>query len=340
MANLAAVGTCAAVYHVAMDGSDTASGTPAAPFRTLSRAVKSASPGDTILVHDGVYGHEGVVTGGDSADYAASPVVLRRSGDPSAWITIKAENKWRAVLDCEMLCDSYINLLNASYVIIQDFVITRGYKEGIHSNDAAHHIVLRGNRIENIGNRLSFSRYGLDGMYTNPNCHDFVIDGNVFQAIGRVGGANNLDHGLYLRGRNFTVTNNVFYDIYAGWAIQLADGLTNVLIANNTFAFSGRGGAGQIMLWQRQTDVTIRNNIFHRPHSYGIARYDSTVWGGCAIEHNVVSGAGLLMANSQGCILWSNRTGVDLLFVNATARPYDFHLRGDSPAIDAGAYRQ
>ena len=29
-------------------------------------------------------------------------------------------------------------------------MITRGYKEGIHSNDAAHNIILRGNRFEYI----------------------------------------------------------------------------------------------------------------------------------------------------------------------------------------------
>ena len=169
--NLLAPRGGAAELHVAAAGT---------AFRTLSSAVKAASPGDTVLVHDGTYGHENSVTGGDQADSANSPVVLRRSGTSSAWITIKAEHKWAAILDCEMQCDSYIDLLNASYIVIQDFVIRRGYKEGIHSNDTAHHIVLRGNRIEDIANRISSSPYGLDGLYTNPNCHHFVIDGNVF----------------------------------------------------------------------------------------------------------------------------------------------------------------
>jgi Right handed beta helix region/Protein of unknown function (DUF1565) len=325
----------AAVFHVAPGGRDSASGSPTAPFQTLTRAVKTAGPGDTILVADGTYGPGSAVTGGDSGDYEVSPVVLRRSGHPSAWITIRAEHKWRAILDCEMRCDSYINLLNASYVAIQDFVITRGYKEGIHSNDAAHHIVLRGNVIENIANRVSSSRYGLDGMFTNAKCHDFLIDGNTFRHIGRLGNSN-LDHGLYLRGSNFTVINNVFYDLPSGWPIQLADGLTNVLIANNTFASSSPRRVGQIMFWLRQSDVTIQNNIFYHPDGYAIGRYDSVLTGSCVIDHNVVGRVEAVMQDADGCMLRDNVTGANLKFVNGESPPYDFHLRAGSAGIGAG----
>jgi len=326
--NLLASRAGAAVLQVGVDG---------AALRTLSGAVKAAHAGDTILVHDGTYGHETSVTGGDQADSAISPVVLRRSGTPSAWITIKAEHKWGAILDCEMQCDSYIDLLNASYIVIQDFVIRRGYKEGIHSNDAAHHIVLRGNRIEDIANRVSSSRYGLDGLYTNPNCHHFVIDGNIFRNIGRVGGAPNLDHGLYLRGRDFTVTNNIFYDFRSGWAIQLADGLSNVLIANNTFAFSDSQRTGQIMMWKQQSNLTIRNNIFYQPRGEAITRHESSVRGSCAIDYNLTVGVESILADSRECVLRGNRTAATLEFVNSSRPPYDFHLRPGGAAAGAGS---
>jgi len=190
-------GLSAATYYVATGGSDSNPGTLEAPFRTLQQAANTASAGDTVVVRDGTYGHENSVTGGDSSGNESSPVVLYHSGAAGAPITIKSENQWGAVLDCELLCDSYINLYNASYIVIQDFVITRGYKEGIHSNDSANNITLRGNRIEYIANRPSASPLGLDGMYTNANCHDFIIDGNIFHDIGR-SDANWLDHGLYL----------------------------------------------------------------------------------------------------------------------------------------------
>ena len=123
-------GLTAATFYVATDGSDSNPGSDSAPFRTLQRAANAAFAGDTVVVRDGSYGHENSVTGGDSSDNENSPVVLYNSGSPGAPITIKAENQWGAVLDCELLCDAYINLYNASYIVIQDFVITRGYKEG------------------------------------------------------------------------------------------------------------------------------------------------------------------------------------------------------------------
>ena len=95
----------AATYYVATTGSDSNPGTLAAPFLTLQQGVNSAVAGDTVIVRDGTYGHVNAVTGGDSSDNEYSPVVLYNSGNSGAWITIKAEHKGAAVLDCEMLCD-------------------------------------------------------------------------------------------------------------------------------------------------------------------------------------------------------------------------------------------
>jgi hypothetical protein len=325
----------AATYYVATTGSDSNPGTLAAPFLTLQQGVNRALAGDTVIVQDGTYGHVNAVTGGDGSSNEASPVVLYNSGTASAWITIEAEHKGAAILDCEMLCDAYINLYNASYIVIQDLVITRGYKEAIHSNDSAHNITLRGNTFEYIANRSTSTTFGLDGMYTNPNCHDFVIDGNMFHDIGRTN-VNWLDHGLYLHGSNYTVINNIFYNIPHGWSIQTADGLDNVLIANNTFAFPNGGGQdGQIMLWNTQSNLTIENNIFYMPQNYAITSYTFSVTG-CSINHNLVFGATGVMADSTGCTLGTNLIGVNPNFINASSAPFDFHLQAGSPAIDAG----
>ena len=324
----------ATTFYVATDGSDANPGSVSAPFRTLQRGANAALPGDTVVVRNGIYGPEGAVTGGDSSGNESSPVVLYNSGIPGAPITIKAENQWGAVLNCYFVCDAYINLYNASYIVIQDFVITEGYKEGIHSNDSAHHITLKSNRIEYIATRSSSSTTGLDGLYTNPNCHDFIIDGNVFHDIGRTN-VNWLDHALYLHGSNFTVTNNLFYNIPHGWSIQAADGLNNVVIANNTFAFPQGGGQdGQIMLWNSQSNLTIENNIFYNAKNYAITRYSSSI-GNCTVDHNLVYGASGMMADTSGCAMGVTQNA-DPGFVNATTTPFDFHLRAGSPAIGAG----
>ena len=305
----------ASTYYVATNGNDSNPGSLSAPFQTLQRGANQAIAGDTLIVQDGTYGHVNAVTGGDSANYAATPVLLYNSGTASDWITIKAANKGKAILDCEMICDSYINLLNASYIVIQDFVITRGYKEGIHSNDAAHHITLRGNRFEYIANRTTSTNLGLDGLYTNAACHDFIIDGNVFHDIGR-SNYQWLDHGLYLHGYNYTIINNVFYNNTRGWAIQMANGLSNVLIANNTFAFPGAQD-GHIMMWDTQSNLTVRNNVFYNPASYAFSRYTSSV-SSCTIDHNIVYGAYGVMADSSGCSVSANQVGANPMFVNVS----------------------
>lgn len=45
----------ATVYHVSTEGDDTNAGTETAPWRTIQKAVTMAQPGDTVLVHAGVY---------------------------------------------------------------------------------------------------------------------------------------------------------------------------------------------------------------------------------------------------------------------------------------------
>ena len=334
---LTLTGPCAsgAIYYVATTGADSNPGTITAPFQTLQKGASTAVAGDTVIVRDGTYGHVNAVTGGDNSCCGSYPVWLYNSGTPAAPITIKAENKWGATLDCEMLCDAYINLYNSAYVVIQNFVITRGYKEAIHSNDAAHHVTIRGNRIEYIANRSTQTPLGLGGMYANSLNHDFLIDSNMFHDIGRTNtDITTLDHGLYFHSSNFTVTNNIFYNIAHGWKIQLADGANNTLIANNTFAFPNLTEDGQIMLWNSQSGLVIENNIFYNPHNYAIVRFTSSV-STCMLDRNLVYGASGLVASSTGCSVGATQVGANPMFVNPAA--YDFHVQSGGAGVDAGA---
>lgn len=61
--------TWGATYHVDVRGDDAAEGTEQAPWRTIQRAVQSAQPGDTVLVHSGVYPERiTTIRGGSSED--------------------------------------------------------------------------------------------------------------------------------------------------------------------------------------------------------------------------------------------------------------------------------
>src|SRR4051812_50022398 len=43
------------VFHVATTGSDSSEGSQNQPLRTINRAAELAQPGDTVVVHEGVY---------------------------------------------------------------------------------------------------------------------------------------------------------------------------------------------------------------------------------------------------------------------------------------------
>jgi len=328
-----APGLHAATYYVNPGGNDGNPGTPSAPMRTIQRAVDAAYAGDLVLVQDGWYGAENAYTGGDGAYNVATPVWLRHSGTPDAWITIKGEHKGGATLDCQMICDAYINLFNASYIAITDLVITGGYKEAIHTDDAAHHIFIAGNRFEYIANRATWTTYGNSAIYTSASCHDFLIYANTFHDIGRTAGPVSYDHGLYLHGYNYQILDNVFYNIKAGWSIQLADGLANVEIANNTFAYGNPNLNGQIVMWEHQSNVTIQNNIFYNPLGAAINRSQSSI-DGCTITQNLVSGTDQIITDGGGCSVWSNQSN-DPQFVNPGG--VDFHPQPWSPAVGAGS---
>jgi uncharacterized protein (TIGR03790 family) len=336
----------ATAYYVAPDGDDSNPGTQSAPFRHVSKAALTATQaGDTVIVMDGTYDNEGVVA-------PDSVVILLYSGQAASPITFKAQNRGKAILDSmnsstTASCDgasAYFNLKNASFIVIQGFVLQNSCDSGFQSNDAAHDIVIQWNEIRNIANHAVIDPMGRNGIYLNSAQYNFTFDGNSFHDIG-IGGqtVRRYDHGIYARAQSVTITNNVFYEIHGGWPIQLADGANDWLIANNTFAFRNQTNrGGQIMMWDTQSNIVIRNNIFFTPVvtpvGYAIARYRSSV-SNCAIDHNLIFGAFAMLADSSGCTLdTTNQISVDPLLVNAWIPPYDFHLKAASPAIGAGAF--
>src|SRR6478752_10826103 len=101
-------------FYVAPTGSDSNAGTENKPFKTVAKGVAAANPGDIVILKDGIYRSEGYVSDGTGGWHGyASPVMITKAGKPDAWITIRAEHKGSATLDCETTaarrgCDVYI----------------------------------------------------------------------------------------------------------------------------------------------------------------------------------------------------------------------------------------
>lgn len=67
-----------ATWHVAQGGNDSGAGTESTPWKTIQRGLTAAAPGDTLVVHDGIYEERNTSVRGGSADQ--SRITLRASG--------------------------------------------------------------------------------------------------------------------------------------------------------------------------------------------------------------------------------------------------------------------
>lgn len=133
----------AGTYHVSPTGADGNNGAEAAPWRTLSRAVSAVAPGDTVLVHAGVY-NEAIV-----------PAV---SGTASAWIEFAAAPGEVPVIDGAALG------LSGS----QEALVT--FTGGVS------HVRLRGFEVRNLDNRVGAARDPIGIAFRGLAHHVEIVD--------------------------------------------------------------------------------------------------------------------------------------------------------------------
>jgi len=101
----APIASYAAELHVTPKGSDSNSGTLAAPFRTVQAAADRAQPGDTVTVHAGVYRERVNPPRGGESDtkritYQAAPsdqVEIKGSEIAKTWVKVQ-DDVWKTTL--------------------------------------------------------------------------------------------------------------------------------------------------------------------------------------------------------------------------------------------------
>jgi hypothetical protein len=268
---LAAPFLAAATYYVAPNGNDSNNGSSSSPFRTIQEAADTVDPGDTVIIRNGTY------TGDSNAIVEAG-----RSGSSNQWITFKAENEWGAILDGRNNATRHGIILEPGlgYVRFEGLQIQGTEGGGFSASENTHDIVYYRNLLHDIGRNCTDTSGGQVGFRDKTTSSRFVYEGNVLHTIGRFHpseGCNNTDgnhvnhdHGMYLRGSNITIINNVFYNMRSGWAIQSAESADNWVISNNTFAFPNPNRAGQIILWEDNDNIVVANNIFYEPRDAAI----------------------------------------------------------------------
>ena len=97
------------VYYVSPGGSDANAGTASAPWRSIQAAAQHLQAGETAVLMDGTY-EEG-------------SIVFANSGTAANPITIKAQNKWGAVLSSISGNRPAISI-DKSYITIEDLRIS------------------------------------------------------------------------------------------------------------------------------------------------------------------------------------------------------------------------
>jgi hypothetical protein len=326
----------AATRYVSPSGSDGNPGTASAPFLTIQHAADVSGPGDVVHVIAGAY------TG------STSPLgYIRNSGTASQPLVFCSDPPGAAKLDVQTTLSTGW-FLQGSYVHVLGFEVTGFVNAG--ASVWAPGGVLVGNDIHDIGHVCSDSSNGKVGVYMVTS--DVLVDGNVIHSIGRLSpgeqGCNpsttyyeNLDHGIYVESStNVTITNNIIYDSRHGWDIQVysgsSTGSSNLLIANNTFAFPNPYRQGQVLLsLPSVSNAIVENNVFYEPQVEGVRFSSGGSFSNITVESNITTGGVITASNPGGSVVVSgNYDSTDALLVSPST--FDFHLQPVSPAIDHG----
>ena len=334
-------GSCANVCHYvdAAAGNDANAGTSAAPWRTVQHAADVTSPGDTVIVNDGVY------TGGGNV------VTISRSGTAAGWLVFRAAHLWGAVIDGQNNSSTVGVEINGNYVRVEGFEVRNTSRYGIDAYGGSesvggnHDVDVVRNHIHDIGHICTGDVGGIVGV--DAYSDNLVIERNVIHDVGRLGpgeqgcvepNANwqNHDHGVYHGiGNNVVIRNNVFYNFTHGWAIQRYNGngavTTGLTIVNNTFAFPNPWRDGHIIIATGVTNLVIANNIFYQPTTAGVW-LDTGGLTNATVSNNIAFGA--VASTGSGATLSANLNNTDPQFVNVGG--LDFRVVAGSPAIGAG----
>jgi chitodextrinase len=324
----------AGIYYVSPSGNDNNNGSASAPFKTIQKAANIVNPGDTVIVKDGVY---------TVSPTTSNLVDIKRGGTADAWVTFKAENRWKAVIDG--LNDDHNGVMITSpYVIFDGFEIKNIYWQGIIVQ--ADNIIIRNNYIHNIGNWYATSDTNSATSGIIPDGDNIIIEGNLFHSIGKTGWSSQYNPGKYDHAvygtyvNNLKIINNIIYDVWTGKAIDFA--ATNGIVANNTILRLTEPPSGQptdsgLMAITGGNNQIIQNNIFYGCNGQPPIKTYSALSYSLAVNNNLTSPDCPplnSMANRTGVTFSGNIENKEPLFIDISKR--DFHLLSGSPAIDKG----
>ena len=263
-------------YFVKNGGSDGANGLSlGTAWATLQHAADLANPGDTLHVQDGSY--QGFYL--ERSGSAGNPITFLAAG---ANVQITADNG---------TTPDGINIENASYAVIDGFIVNNRTRAGIRTALSSF-ITVRNCHCGYNGRWGIFSGHAYDFTIENNETHHSVAE-----------------HGIYVSnsGDRPIIRGNVSHHNYAngihmnGDASQGEDGIiSDALVEANVIYENGTAGGSGINM-DGVTNSIVRNNLLYDNHASGISLYQidgATGSTGNLVINNTIVNA----ANARWCM--------------------------------------
>lgn len=252
-------------YYLAPTGNDSAAGSYAAPWKTISAAAGKMAPGDVAYLRGGTYSGQAQIS---VSGTAAAPITFTAFPGESP-LLVEPATTAGADLDT-------VRVLG-SYVVLDHLHVT-------NQNDPGQAVWI-GDNASNV--TIQYCEvYGAHGQ-------GILISGNgntVYRSDVHDNGSHApFDHGIYVDGGNNVVRSNTIHGNFT-WGVQVYNGYVSGpvgvghnLVESNYIWGNGAGStaaapssaAGGMVVGNGANATTIRNNILCGNAQYGVEIIDS-----------------------------------------------------------------
>ena len=244
------------IYYVATNGSNSANGSSASPWKTISYAMqRDLKAGDTVIVRAGTYNEAVVIDHGGSA---AGDVTLK-SETPGAALIRPPSSAWNAIS------------VAANHVTVDGFDIGGARGDGIEANNV-HHITIRNSTVHGSGEfgiQFNWSEFiTIEGNETYENGSTGWFSGiSIYQTRNITGDTttqgfrtivrNNISHDNVTKTGQHTDGNGIIIDDFQSTQTSGYKNYTYPTLVDGNVVYNN-GGKGIQVTWS--DGVTVSNN--------------------------------------------------------------------------------